>query len=100
MDSSILNITQCEDIYQEINKTNKISQPILSKYEKTKIIGIAAQQLESGREPAIQIPNSLTEPIEIAEYELINKKTPFIVKRKLPNNNFEYWSLDQLKIIH
>ena len=99
MDSSIENITQCEDIYNEINKKNKISQPFLSKYERTKIIGLAAQQIESGREPNIIIPKSLVEPIEIAEYELKNKKTPFIIKRKLPNNKFEYWTLDQLHII-
>tara|TARA_Y100000741_G_scaffold252847_1_gene194563 strand:+ start:1148 stop:1447 length:300 start_codon:yes stop_codon:yes gene_type:complete len=99
MDSSIENITQCEDIYNEINKKNKISQPFLSKYEKTKIIGLAAQQIESGREPNIVIPKSLIEPIDIAEYELKNKKTPFIIKRKLPNNVFEYWTLDQLHII-
>ncbi len=99
MDSSIENITQCEDIYNEINKKNKISQPFLSKYERTKIIGLAAQQIESGREPNLIIPKSLVEPIEIAEYELKNKKTPFIIKRKLPNNKFEYWTLDQLHII-
>ena len=99
MDSSIENITQCEDIYNEINKKNQISQPFLSKYERTKIIGLAAQQIESGREPNIIIPKSLVEPIEIAEYELKNKKTPFIIKRKLPNNKFEYWTLDQLHII-
>ena len=99
MDSSIENITQCEDIYNEINKKNKISQPFLSKYERTKIIGLAAQQIESGREPDLIIPKSLVEPIEIAEYELKNKKTPFIIKRKLPNNKFEYWTLDQLHII-
>tara|TARA_B100000401_G_C52751114_1_gene693263 strand:- start:906 stop:1205 length:300 start_codon:yes stop_codon:yes gene_type:complete len=99
MDSSIENITQCEDIYNEVNKKNKISQPFLSKYEKTKIIGLAAQQIESGREPNIVIPKSLVEPIDIAEYELKNKKTPFIIKRKLPNNVYEYWTLDQLHII-
>ena len=98
MDSSIENITQREDIYNEINKPDKISQPFLSKYEKTKIIGLAAQQIESGREPSIPIPSSLVEPIDIAEFELKNKKTPFIIKRKLPNNTFEYWTLDQLHI--
>ena len=74
MDSSLQNITQCEDIYNEINKKNKISQPFLSKYEKTKIFDLAAQQIESGREPNIIIPKSLVEPIDIAEYELKNKK--------------------------
>jgi len=88
-----------ELIYQEINKNDKISYPIMTKYEKTKIIGIAAQQIQSGRQPSLSIPNNLTNPLDIAEYELMNKKTPFILKRKLPNNTFEYYSINQLTII-
>ena len=98
MSSDIINSNN-ENVYELINKPNKISQPILTKYEKTKIIGIAAQQIESGREPNIDIPKSLTMPIDIALYELKQKQTPFIIKRKLPNGVFEYWSLDQLEII-
>ena len=98
IDSDIVNINT-ENIYDLINSYNKISQPILTKYEKTKIIGISAQQIESGRKPNIDIPKSITTPLQIALYELQKKQTPFIVKRKLPNNQFEYWSLDQLEIV-
>ena len=87
-----------EEIYNEINKKEKISSNRLTKYEKTKIIGIAAQQIEGGRVPTIDIPNYMSNPIDIAEYELNQKKTPFVLKRKLPNNKFEYWSIDQLDI--
>lgn len=88
-----------EDIYKEINKDNKISAPILTKYERTKIIGISAQQIQGGRKPSLDIPNNITNPLDIAEYELVNKKTPFIIKRKLPNNIFEYYTIEQLEII-
>ena len=71
---------------------------ICSKYEKTKIIGIAAQQIQAGREPYMDYPKTLINPIDIAEYELLEKKTPFIIKRKLPNNIFEYWTIEQLNI--
>ena len=96
-DTDLINVNT-ENLYELINNPNKISQPILTKYEKTKIIGISAQQIESGRKPHIDIPKSITTPIEIALYELKKKQTPFIIKRKLPNNQFEYWSLDQLEI--
>lgn len=86
-------------IYREIEKKNKISENILTKYEKAKIIGISAQQIENGRKPALNIPNNLINPIDIAEYELKHKKTPFILKRKLPNNMFEYFKIEQLDII-
>ncbi len=100
LDSSIMEFTNNNDIYKEIQRTDKISQPYLTKYEYAKIIGIAAQQIESGREPLLdKIPKSYTNPIDIATYELEKKKTPFIIKRKLPNNEYEYWTIDQLSII-
>ena len=65
-----------ELIYKQVNLENKISAPILTKYEKAKIIGISAQQIQTGRVPALDIPSNLIEPIDVAEYELIKKKTP------------------------
>ena len=100
LDSTIIEFTNNNDIYKEIERTDKISQPYLTKYEYAKIIGISAQQIESGREPLVdKIPASFTNPIDIATYELEKKKTPFIIKRKMPNNKYEYWSIDQLSII-
>ena len=65
-----------------------------------KLSELQAQQIESGREPLLdKIPKSYTSPIDIATYELEKKKTPFIIKRKMPNNAYEYWSIDQLSII-
>lgn len=93
------NILSNDLIYKEINKKDKMSNPILTKYEKTKIIGISAQQIQAGRKPYIEIPNTLVNPLDIAEYELKHKKTPFIVKRKLPHNSFEYFTIEQLIII-
>ena len=100
LDSNIMEFKNNNEIYQELQRTDKISQPYLTKYEYAKIIGIAAQQIESGREPLVdKIPKSYTNPIDIATYELEKKMTPFIIQRKLPNNKVEYWSIDQLSII-
>ena len=99
MESSILSFDNNETLYENINK-EKITPDYLTKYEYAKIIGISAQQIESGREPLIdKIPSSYVNPIDIATYELEKKKTPIIIKRKLPNNIYEYWTLDQLIII-
>tara|TARA_Y100000389_G_scaffold180528_1_gene195410 strand:- start:601 stop:915 length:315 start_codon:yes stop_codon:yes gene_type:complete len=101
LDSSIIEFSDNNDIYKEIARTDKISQPYLTKYEYAKIIGISAQQIESGRKPLIdKIPSSYVNPIDIATYELEKKKTPIIIKRKLPNNVYEYFTLDQLNILH
>jgi DNA-directed RNA polymerases I, II, and III subunit RPABC2 len=97
MESSILSFDNNETLYENITK-DKITPDYLTKYEYAKIIGISAQQIESGRKLNIKIPGSLTTPIEIAEYELRQKKTPFIIKRKLPNGEYEYRTIDELNI--
>ena len=84
-------------VHQKL-KDKKISQPYLTKYEYAKIIGIAAQQIESGRKPLVKPPASYRHPIEIAEYELKQKKIPIIIKRKLPNDINEYFTLEQIII--
>ena len=97
LDSDIIPFTNNNEVHEKLND-EKISQPYLTKYEYAKIIGIAAQQIESGRKPLVKPPASFRHPIEIAEYELKKKKTPIIIKRKLPNDVFEYFTLDQLII--
>ena len=97
LDSDIIPFTNNNEVHKKLND-EKISQPYLTKYEYAKIIGIAAQQIESGRKPLVKPPASFRHPIEIAEYELKKKKTPIIIKRKLPNDVFEYFTLDQLII--
>ena len=64
--------------YDTLKKTN-ISKPIMSKYERATVIGIRAQQISSGAIPLIDVPKHLTNSIDIAEYELNKRKTPFIV---------------------
>ncbi len=56
----------------------------LTKYEKTRILGIRATQISSGITPNIPLGNMKT-PIEIAEEELRQKKINLIISRKLPN---------------
>lgn len=84
--------------YEDMKKFNK-SSPILTKYERTKVIGIRAQQIAGGAEALIKVPPGIIDVIEIAERELKEKKTPFIIKRKI-NNDFEYWKIEDLEIMH
>ena len=80
--------------YDKIKKLNK-SKPVMSKYERTKIIGTRAQQIASGSQPLIEVPKYITSTLEIAELELKNRKTPFIVKRRV-GGNIEYWKIEDL----
>jgi len=75
---------------------NRISRPILSKFEKCKILGIRTEQIASGAVPLIELDNTETSEYEIAIKELNSKKTPFMIRRYLPNNEYEDWRLDEL----
>lgn len=76
-------------------KKNNISRPILSKYERSTIIGIRAQQISNGANVLVDVPKHMSNSIEIAEYELNKRKTPFIVRRKI-GKVFEYWKIEDL----
>ena len=75
----------------------KITDPCLTKYEKTKILAERAQQIEDGSILYIPLTDKLTTAYSIALEEFKQKKIPFIVCRPLPNSSgFEYWKLNDL----
>tara|TARA_B100000902_G_scaffold395060_3_gene452791 strand:- start:675 stop:1325 length:651 start_codon:yes stop_codon:yes gene_type:complete len=73
--------------------------PILTKYEKTKILGIRIKQLNNGAKPYIKVQENIIDNYIIAMLELKQNKLPFIIQRPIPNNTFEYWKLQDLEII-
>jgi len=79
-------------------KQNNVTPNILSKYEKTAVIGIRSTQLSMGATPLIDPPSYLTCVIEIAELELKQKKTPFFIERDL-NTKKEYLKIEDMIII-
>ena len=81
---------------QPITDPNHKTYPFLTLYERTKIIGLRANQLSQGSRPFIAVPDHITDVRDIARIELAQKKLPFIVKRPLPNGTFEYWRLADL----
>ena len=87
------------------NKENIISDnlhktiPILTKYEKTKILGIRAKQLNNGAKPFVNVQKNVIDGYLIALQELEEKKIPIIIRRPLPNGTSEFWHLKDLEII-
>ena len=77
-------------------KEKKKGFPYLTKYEKTKIIGLRAQQLANGSPPFVKIPQYITDTCQIANLELQQRKLPFMIKRGLPNGKNEYWKLSDM----
>jgi DNA-directed RNA polymerase subunit K/omega len=79
--------------------SNHRTYPFLTNFEKTKIIGLRANQLSKGSVAFIAVPKHITDVRDIARLELEQKRLPYIVKRPLPNGQFEYWRLSDLMLI-
>jgi DNA-directed RNA polymerase I, II, and III subunit RPABC2 len=73
--------------------------PYLTKYEKARILGQRAKQINSGAIPFIKVPENIIDGYLIAELELKEKRIPFIIRRPLPNGGSEYWSIRDLENI-
>lgn len=97
--SDEIDINEFYKTYDE-NKKNFKTSPILTKYEKTRIISERVQQLSNGGTPFISNPESYPTVYDIALQELNMKKLPFIIKRTISGNNYELWKLEDLKILN
>ena len=76
-----------------------LTVPILTKYERARVLGQRAKQLETGAMPLISVPAHVIDCHLIAMMELKAQKIPFIIKRPIPNGGFEYWKLSDLENI-
>ena len=74
--------------------------PFLTKYEKTRILGQRAKQINSGAKPFVKVLNNIIDGYSIALIELAEKKIPFIIKRPLPDGSCEYWRVSDLELIN
>jgi DNA-directed RNA polymerase subunit K/omega len=91
------NLIEHSDFYTNYDISKYKTEPIMSKYEYTQVLGLRVQQIERGAEPLIKISDNLNTPELIAEEELRQRKTPFIIKRKV-GKTYEYWKIEDLSI--
>ena len=73
--------------------------PFLTKYEKSRILGQRAKQINSGAYPFVKVPENVIDGYIIAELELKQQRIPFIIRRPLPNGGSEYWKVKDLEDI-
>lgn len=62
--------------------------PYLTKYERARVLGTRAMQISMGAPVKIDVQGA-TDPIVIADMELQRKMNPLIIRRYLPNGEFE-----------
>lgn len=100
--------------YEEINALVKVVRnkdniivdplhrtiPILTKYERTRVLGQRAKQINNGSRPYVSVPEDVIDGYLIAELELEQKRVPFIIRRPLPGNaGCEYWKVSDLESV-
>ena len=73
--------------------------PFISRYEKARILGERAKQINSGGKPFVEVDQTVIDGYLIALKEFEEKKIPFIIKRPLPNGGVEYWKFADLDIL-
>ena len=87
-----------KNILENIEKKNKKTIPLLTKFEKARIMGVRLQQLAYGAKPRVNV-SGLKSINEIVEKELIERKIPFIIRRTLPNGQSEDWKLEEFDTV-
>jgi len=85
--------------YENMVKKEKKTLPIMSKFEKARIIGVRAQQIADGAVPTVKVPDKMISVIEIAKLELKERRLPLIIRRILTKNKYEDWRIDEFELI-
>ena len=88
--------------HKQIEITSKdgqivIGPPMLTRFEKARIMGARALQLSLGAPVFIEIPKNATTSLEIAMEELKQRVIPIVIKRTLPNGDYQNIPLDKFE---
>lgn len=74
---------------------NRITKPILTKYERVRILGERTKHISLGAKPMIKNTAGLSSR-DIAKLELKHNVIPIIIVRPLPNGLVEEWKISEL----
>jgi DNA-directed RNA polymerase I, II, and III subunit RPABC2 len=83
---------------QNLNELKPIRTSLyLTKYEKARVLGARALQIAHGA-PIRNDQGNEKDPLILAEEELERKDTPLIIRRRLPNGDYEDVAIRNLEI--
>ena len=82
-----------------ISKSNEIimGPPTLTRFEKARIMGARALQLSLGAPPFISVPKDTSTSLEIAMEELNERLIPIVIRRVLPNGDYQNIPINHFK---
>jgi DNA-directed RNA polymerase I, II, and III subunit RPABC2 len=81
------------------NTTDTISTgpPTLTRFEKARIMGSRALQLSLGAPPFIDFSKNISTSLEIAMEELHQRVIPIVIRRTLPNGDYQNIPIEQFE---
>jgi len=95
--SALCQLTRNEsnNVIDPLHKTT----PFLTKYERTRVLGQRAKQINSGSKPYVVVPDHILDGYIIAQMELVQKRLPFIIERPIHGGGCEYWRVRDLEVL-
>jgi DNA-directed RNA polymerase subunit K/omega len=75
------------------------TKPVLTKYERVRVLGDRAKQLSLGAKPMLLNVDNM-DPKAIAKLELERGVIPLIIEKVLPDGRRERWKVSELKIVN
>lgn len=77
---------------------DRITSEVMTKFELTEVISIRAKQIENDISVIFVDVENLTDPIEIAKKEIIEKKCPLSIVRMITDKIAEKWHVNEMAI--
>lgn len=74
-----------------------VGPPVLTRFEKARIMGARALQLSEGAPTFVEIPESAMTSLDIAMAELGDRVIPITIRRALPNGDYQNIPIDYFK---
>lgn len=90
---------ETKNVEELVDKENRETKPILTKYERVRILGDRAKQLSLGAKPMLLNVENMN-PKDLAKLELERGVIPFILEKVLPDGKKERWKINELKIVN
>jgi DNA-directed RNA polymerase I, II, and III subunit RPABC2 len=96
---SLESSTTAADTLGLISPDKRSTLPVLSTYEKAKIVGLRAQMIDDGSPLLITPTPGVTDPIQLALMEVRAKRSPVVIKRVFTDGSYEEWRLHEMVVV-
>jgi len=100
LSEEIVDKKKTESLQKVLKKDLRVTTRFITKFEKARVLGVRATQISMGAPVMIDLTNE-TDPLEIALKEMLERKSPLIIRRILPGGKkYEDWKVNELLDFH